>query len=438
MDSLVPTRVRWILVVAITLMVAIFFVDRVNVSITGHLISQDYSFSDERLGKIFSAFFFGYAFLQIPAGWVVDRLGPRRVLAYGALWWAVFTAMTASLPAGFAHAFVVLWLVRFSLGAGESVVFPSSNRWVANWIPTADRGLANGLIFAGVGAGSAFAPPLIRYLMVHFNWRTGFWGCAVLGLLAASVWYWMARDRPDEHPKVNEAERNWIIQGLPKGDPEHAPRLAWSTMLASKDVWALTFSYFCFGYSPGIYFTWFFNYLTQVRGLNLKTASYYSMLPFLGMSIGSVIGGWIADKVSRRLWPMVGTMRRCGLWHDGSALFLGGALRVSTATTASVILAAGAGSLYVSQSAYLGAFRRLWQGFRRLAFRHDEYGLASWESPSPPSPRPYSPSLRLAGVVYRRRRDLCVLGAALWLIINPNLSLKHVEDRAVLGAPIPD
>ena len=161
---------------------AISFLDRVNISIAGHSISQDFHLTDVQLGKIFSAFFIGYGLFQIAGGWAVDRLGPRRVLALGAAWWAAFTALTASFPAGIAQAFLIIWSVRFLLGMGESVMYPSSNRWVANWIPTAERGLANGLIFAGVGAGSAFTPPIIRYVMVHLGWRASFWVCAVLGL----------------------------------------------------------------------------------------------------------------------------------------------------------------------------------------------------------------------------------------------------------------
>ena len=84
--------------------------------------------------------------------------------------------------AGIAHAFLIIWSVRFLMGMGESVIFPSSNRWVANWIPTTERGLANGLIFAGVGAGSAFAPPLFRYAMVHLGWRVVFLGVRRTGI----------------------------------------------------------------------------------------------------------------------------------------------------------------------------------------------------------------------------------------------------------------
>ena len=131
-------------------------------------------------------------FSKFPAGWFADRLGPRRMLAFGAVWWAAFTAFTAGFPDGIAQGFLIIWSVRFFMGMGESVMFPSSNRWVANWIPTTERGLANGLIFAGVGAGSAFAPPILRY-----PWSI--WvgaphsGGAVCWDVAAAAWYgWRA------------------------------------------------------------------------------------------------------------------------------------------------------------------------------------------------------------------------------------------------------
>ena len=327
MNAIVPTRIRWILVVCITVMVAIFFVDRVNISICGQSIAHNFHLTNVQLGKIFGAFFLGYAIFQIPAGWIVDRLGPRKVLGLGALWWAVFTTLTASFPVGFAQAFLIMWFVRFSLGLGESVVFPTSNRWVANWIPTSERGLANGLIFAGVGAGSAFAPPLVRYTMANLGWRAAFWGCGLVGLLVAVGWYWMARDYPDQHPWVNDAERKLIHQGLPQSHPLGLPKLSWGTMLGSRDVWALTISYFCFGYTPGIYFTWFFIYLTQVRGVNLRTASYYTMLPFLAMSLGSAVGGWIADVVCRRFGRWWGRCGVAALGMVGASVLLAAALR---------------------------------------------------------------------------------------------------------------
>jgi ACS family glucarate transporter-like MFS transporter len=429
MNTLVPTRIRWILVVCITIMVAIFFVDRVNISIAGHSIAQVYLLTDAQLGKVFSAFFLGYALFQIPAGWIVDRLGPRWVLGLGALWWAIFTTLTASLPAGLAQAFFVIWIVRFSLGLGESIIFPSSNRWVANWIPTAERGLANGLIFAGVGGGSAFAPPIVRYTLEHFGWRTAFWGCGALGLVAAGVWFWMGRDNPDQHPWMNQAERKWIHDGLPEHGPVDLPKLSWGTMLGSKHVWALTVSYFCFGYSPGIYFTWFFIYLTRVRGLNLQTASYYTMLPFAAMSIGSVIGGWVADVVCRHFGRRWGRCGVAAIGMLGSGIFLALSSHVSTATTASVILAAGAGSLYLSQSAFWALSADFGKGsagsLSGMMNMGSQLGIAVTAITTPLIAARFG-----WPASFTTAAALCVLGAALWLVINPDLSLTPAASKA--------
>lgn len=405
---------------------AVSFLDRVNLSIAGHSISQEFHLTDAQLGNVFSAFFIGYGLFQIAGGWVVDRLGPRRVLALGAAWWAAFTALTASLPAGIAQAFLLFWAVRFLLGMGESVMYPSSNRWSANWIPIGERGLANGLIFAGVGAGSAFTPPIIRSIMVHLGWRSAFWICALLGLLAGAVWYWMARDHPDQHSWLNDAERKWIHQGIPQGDPLNAPQYSWGVMLASRDVWAITLSYFCYGYTPAIFFTWFFIYLTRVRSLNLQAASYYSMLPFIAMSLGSAAGGWLADIVCRRFGRWWG---RCGVaafGMIGAGLFVAAGSQVSSAGSASAVLAAGAGSLYIAQSAYWALSADLGKGssgslsgFINMAAQMGG-ALTAVTTPAIAARYGWTASFLTAAA-------FCALGGLLWLVVNPNRPLTPLD-----------
>ena len=161
-------RVRWTLIGWMFAISAIAYLDRVNISIAGRSIQQEFHLNNLQLGWVFSAFVAGYALFQAPGGRLADRFGPRIVLALGAAWWAVFTAMTAFVPSGAAHALMLLLAVRFILGVGEAVVYPASNRLVSAWIPTQERGLANGLIFAGVGAGAGITPPLITYLsLIH-------------------------------------------------------------------------------------------------------------------------------------------------------------------------------------------------------------------------------------------------------------------------------
>src|SRR5262249_5591293 len=120
----------------------------------------------------------------------------------------------------------------------------------------------------------------------------------------------------------------------------------------SKDVAAVTLSYFCYGYVAYIFFSWFFIYLNAVRGLNLKSSSYYSMLPFLAMAAGSTIGGWISDLVTRNMGHRAG---RCGVACSSMFLctiFVAAGAYAQDARLASIILAGGAGALYLSQSSF--------------------------------------------------------------------------------------
>src|SRR5262245_11145972 len=192
---------RWLLIGWAFVLSAVSYLDRVNISIAGRFLAQDFQLDNVRLGNVFSAFILGYALFQAPGGRLADRFGPRKVLKFGVLWWGVFTALTGTVPAGAAMARTLLIAVRFALGLGEAVMYPASNRLVARWIPTGERGLANGLIFAGVGVGAGVTPPLITRLLEAHGWRYTFFVCAVIGTVAAVVWYLIARDDPEQHPR---------------------------------------------------------------------------------------------------------------------------------------------------------------------------------------------------------------------------------------------
>ena len=130
---------------------AVSYLDRVNISIAGGAIVDAYHLTDVQLGKVFSALVAGYALFQTVGGHLADRFGPRRVLTGGVVWWGVFTALTALVPANVSHALLLFVAVRFLLGAGEAVIYPAANQFVARWIPVRERGIANGWIFAGGG-----------------------------------------------------------------------------------------------------------------------------------------------------------------------------------------------------------------------------------------------------------------------------------------------
>jgi ACS family glucarate transporter-like MFS transporter len=332
---------------------AVAYLDRVNISIGGSFIQKEFGLDNIRLGWVFSSFVLGYALFQAPGGRLADRFGPRKILTIATVWWAVFTALFAAIPAGIPFLLATLLATRFLLGVGEAMVFPASNRLVAGWIPSQERGLANGLIFAGVGAGAGITPPLITLVLLHYGWRWSFWTCAVIGLAAGLVWYLIARDRPEEHPWVRPPEAGYIRAGMPQQAPaDSGEALPWSIILGSRNVWALTVSYFAFGYVSYIFFTWFFIYLNKVRGLDLKASAVLGMLPFLAMAAFAPLGGYISDRLTKRYGKRAG---RCGLSVVSMAVaacFIVLAMRAQDARVASIVLAGGAGTLYLSTSCF--------------------------------------------------------------------------------------
>ncbi len=304
------TRVRWLLVFWLFVLSAVSYLDRVNISIAGGAIVDAYHLTDVQLGKVFSSLVAGYALFQTIGGQLADRFGPRRVLTGGVIWWGIFTALTALVPANFAGALLAFMAVRFLLGAGEAVIYPAANQFVSRWIPVRERGIANGWIFAGVGAGAGLAPPLVSYLMIRYGWRSSFWVCASLGLIVGGVWFWMARDTPAEHSGVSSAELATIESGLTiaqiDGTKGELARVPWKRVAKSVNVWALTVSYFCYGYMAWIFFSWFYRYLVKVRGLDLKASALYSMLPPFAMLLCCLVGGVINDRLTKWRGPRVG------------------------------------------------------------------------------------------------------------------------------------
>lgn len=350
MVSSIPKRyalVSWLFVLS-----AIAYLDRTNISIAGIAIGREFHLPNTRLGWIFSSFLIGYAVFQIPAGLVVRRFGSRAVLAFAAVWWAIFTVLTTVVPPGAAAAIPLLIAVRFGLGVGEAAMYPATTHFVEHWFPVAERGKANGIIFAGVGAGSGLTPPVITFLVLHYGWRASFWFSAVLGLLAGAVWYAFARNTPlDGHvdaqgkvPAETLAQhRNAAVQPV---------RVSWVRAIFTRNILALTVSYFTFGYVAWVFFAWFYIYLAQARGLNLKASALYSTLPFLFMTAGCLGGGAWSDFLSVRYSRRLG---RCllpaGCMALTAVLLVVGS-RVDSAPAAGWLLAVGAGVLYVGQSCF--------------------------------------------------------------------------------------
>ncbi|MBB5343932.1 MFS transporter [Tunturibacter empetritectus] len=422
------TRVRFLLAFWLFVLSGVAFLDRTNISIAGIQISKEYGLGNQRLGWIFSAFLIGYAGFQLPAGWLAARFGPRRVLTLGVLWWGIATALTAMLPSGISHAVMLLIAIRFALGAGEAVIYPAANQFVARWVPIRERGFINGLIFAGVGAGSGLTPPLLTWLITHRGWRAAFWFSAIVGLIAGAIWWRYSRDTPEEHPDVGPLELSEIHAGIngtvqeQRALSSETVAISWRAIFHRRDLPALMIGYFSFGYIAWIFFSWFFLYMAQVRGFDLKSSARYSMLPFLSMTICCLAGGAISDRLTDRYGLRVGRAGLAAVALFATACFLVIGSMVHSPQLAGVILAGGAGALYLSQSSFwsvsIDIAGRSSGVFSSMVNMGGQIGGAVTASLTPWIAQRFgwTTSFALAAV-------LAVIGALCWLTVHPERPL---------------
>jgi ACS family glucarate transporter-like MFS transporter len=346
-----PTRVRWNILFLVMAATGLTYLDRVNLSIAGHSIESEMHFSTVTMGWVFSAFLLGYALMQVPGGWAADRFGPRRVLALAILWWSAFTVLTGLVPGlalarwiGLVAAFMV---VRFFVGVGEAACSPTNNKIVANWMGSHTRGLGTSFSILGIGLGGAITPPLIAWIMQRWGWRSSFYISGLIGVIFAAVWYFYVRNRPEEHPGVNEAElRRIVSQRSDRGGEQRQvlQPVPWGKLLRNRSVWGLLLGYFCQGYPIYFYYTWLFIYLVKVRGLTVEQGGAWGTLPYLSIALLAPFGGVFSDYAARRFGKTRG--RRGAVWIGmfASALFLWLGGRAANSTAAILLLAAASGS----------------------------------------------------------------------------------------------
>ena len=425
------SRRRWWIASLLFLSTLLNYFDRQILSLVSPVLRVQFSLSASQYSHLFSAFLLGYALFQTPAGWLADRFGPRRVLTAGVVWWGVFSALTAGISHRISDVVVALMVLRFLLGAGEAIIYPASNQFVARWIPRCERGKANGFIFAGVGIGAGVTPPVISYLMFHYGWRSSFVVSALIGLAVGAVWFMAARDTPEAHPSVSSEELTIIQKGVVnEGAPESGGLLAWSLILSSRNVWILSLAYFCFGYVAWVFFSWFYLYLARVRGLDLKASALYATLPFLAMAVCSPLGGAIGDALTKRFGPRLGRCSVAVLGFVLAAIFIIFGSAAHDTRVASLVLAGGAGSLYLSQSAFWAVSADLGgkssgslSGFMNMAnqiggmitvsltpFLADRFG--------------WSAGFNAAAVA-------ACLGGIAWLFVNPGLPMSRPAGAGV-------
>jgi ACS family glucarate transporter-like MFS transporter len=280
-------RRAWLLVGLLSWTATASYLCRVNVSVAGAQIMNEFGLSQIQMGRVFSAFLLGYALFQIPGGMLADRWGARRVLAVSAFWWVIASTLIAAsgsprLGMKTSAAMLSLLLFRLILGIGEAPTFPAAAQGVSRWIPTRHQGRANGIVIAAIGLGSALAPPLLTGVMVRWGWRMAILVSAIPALSAAIAWTGL-----QQHHLPNPAEKKRL-----KADSSTAS-------LGSRSFVLLSLSYTLQGYVGYIFVFWFYLYLVQVRHFDLLRSAVFSSLPWVLSIVSIPLGGIISDRLIR-------------------------------------------------------------------------------------------------------------------------------------------
>ena len=278
----------------------ICYLDRINMSVAGRSVAQEFEISPVALGYLFSSFLWAYVVMMLPSGRLVDSLGPHRMAAIGATFWSI-----AQMLGGAATGFVTMLLTRLGLGVGEAPTFPVSYRSVRDWAPYTERGLAVGLIQAGTLLGPALSAPLVAWLIELTSWRTSFVVTGAIGLVWVVVWLAFV-STPERTRWLPEFERRLILAERHGGDvPATNDGIGYRGLLRSPSMWGLAISQGCAVYSVYLYLSWLPNYLQTARGLSLVSSGLFTSVPFLVGAALIILTNWIGDRM---LTP--DTMRR--------------------------------------------------------------------------------------------------------------------------------
>ena len=321
---------RWTIIGLLSLAAIIAYLSRSNIAValaTPEFI-KSFHLSEIGRGMVNSAFFWAYAVLQIPAGWVVDRYGVKWPYALAVLFWCAASASTASV-----NRLSELILVRILVGIGESISVPASYRWIRLNFAENQRGLAIGLYMTGTKIGPAIGTPIAAWLLLHHNWRTMFLLIGISGFLWLIPWILLTDDRR-ELPST-------AVAAQPATKRLSMTALLWNRVICGTIIGTFAYMYF-------VYFcmTWMPAYFTERRHLSLSQMGSFTFFSFGGMALVAALGGWFADVLIKRGGNPV-LVRKCctiaGFAIACTELIGARSQSVSTALAFSIISLSGLG-----------------------------------------------------------------------------------------------
>lgn len=303
MSTKKPTKVRFFILFMVFISVVINYMDRSNLSIAGPHIATDFGLSTIEMGYIYSAFGWTYALLQIPGGFMVDKIVPRLLYTVMLIGWSALTMLM-----GVAQGFMTLFGLRLAIGVFEVPAFPTNNKVVTAWFPEHEKGKAIACYTSGQFVGVAFLTPVLVAIQSWIGWQGMFILMGLTGVVWGIIWYALYR-QPDEHRRVNQAEIEYIREGggiisATVGDKgETKQKMDWSQVkmaFSRRKLWGVYIGQFASTSMLWFFLTWFPTYLVQYRHLDFIKVGFLTSIPFLAAFVGVLLGGIFSDWLIKR------------------------------------------------------------------------------------------------------------------------------------------
>jgi ACS family D-galactonate transporter-like MFS transporter len=291
--------------------VVINYLDHANLSIAAPGITAEFHLTPIQLGMVFSAFGWFYTGMQLPGGWLVDRIRPGVLYPVTIFLWSL-----ATLSMGLVSGLVVLIALRAAVGFTEAPSFLMNNRIAITWFGERERATCVAVHSSAMFVGLAFLTPLLTWLRVAFGWQMVFLFTGVFGIAWAFAFALMYRE-PTRMRGVNQAEID-LIRGS-GGIPDLTDRIAgrrldnrrldkkpgslWQDLkivLGRRKLWGVYFAHYATATMSSFFLTWFPTYLVTYRHLDFIKAGFYGAIPFFGAFVGVLWSGALSDWLFRR------------------------------------------------------------------------------------------------------------------------------------------
>ncbi|MDW0117479.1 MFS transporter [Sporosarcina thermotolerans] len=294
------TNARWLVVALLFVATTINYMDRAILGVAGPAMMEDLSLTPVQFGLLGSAFFWSYALMQIPVGMIVDRLGARLTYSIAIVWWSLCTIFT-----GFGRSLGALIGIRVLMGIGEAPAFPTNTRVISDWLPSHERGIANGIFNSGTAIGIGMSTPLLAWVIQNWGWQAAFVVVGAIGFIWLAFWLIYFKNQPKDSTLANEAEVAYIKAD--ESETEKAPALNISPfkLLKFKNVYPLLYGLFAHNYLTYLMMTWLPIYLVTERDMNLINAGFFTMLPWIMSFFGNILGGFLSDGLIKRGWNSI-------------------------------------------------------------------------------------------------------------------------------------